>query len=108
MLAYHHDRRTGSVNITAMDERERSTTGSHFVAKDAVALAAEAERSEAPRHHRRHRRRFSEKLRTQHAIRRARVVLAIVVMSAAIVALSFYLGSKSSDFQMDTSRSGRR
>jgi hypothetical protein len=91
-----------------MDEPKRSTTGSHFVAKDAPTLASEAEQSAAPTGRRRHRRRFSQRLRTQHAIRRARVIVAIVAASAAIVALSFYLGSKSSGPHMDTPRSDRR
>jgi hypothetical protein len=92
-----------------MDEPESSaSTGSHFVAKDAAALAAETKQPVAPGR-RRHRRRFSQKLRTQYAIHRAWVILAIVAVSVAIVALSLFLGSKSSEFRMDApGRAGRR
>ena len=92
-----------------MDEPKSSGgAGPHFQAKDAATLAAEA-KEPPPTGRRRHRRRFSQKLRTRQAIQRARVIFSIVALSAIIIALSFYLGNKSTEIQMGSPYpSGRR
>jgi hypothetical protein len=74
----------------------RRPTGERFAAKDPPTLAVESSAHPTVKL-RRHRRRFSEQVRVQHAHARARILVITVVLCVVILAVSLYLARRSTD-----------